>query len=179
MNCVQESNFKKALKHILKWEGGYVNDPVDPGGKTKYGISDRRDGRIDGKADLDGDGRGDKRIEDLTLDDAGKVYKSDYWDKVKGDDLIYPIALMSFDCAVNQGVYKATRWMQRALGVKQDGIIGPITLGAANKINPKTFVLRYYDYRLRHYKSLRTWRRFGRGWTNRINDIKKEALKYS
>ena len=71
--------FLHALSFIRAREGGYVNDPTDKGGKTKYGISDKRDGLADGKTDVDGDGKPDTRIKDLTEEQAGQIYFRDYW----------------------------------------------------------------------------------------------------
>lgn len=69
--------FLHALAFVLAREGGYVNDPTDKGGETKYGISDKRDGLADGKADVDGDGKPDTRIKDLTEEQAGQIYFRD------------------------------------------------------------------------------------------------------
>lgn len=71
--------FSHALAFVLAREGGYVNDPTDKGGETKYGISDKRDGLADGKTDVDGDGKPDTRIKDLTEEQAGQIYFRDYW----------------------------------------------------------------------------------------------------
>ena len=95
------SDFDKAFEHVLGIEGGYVNDPKDPGGETKYGLCKRSYPTVDIKA--------------LTIEQAKAIYKRDYWDKVKGDDLPFPLNLFMFDAAVNQGVDPAIKMLQAAL----------------------------------------------------------------
>lgn len=98
------NNFDKAIEFVLKWEGGYVNHPDDPGGETKYGISKRA------YPDLD--------VANLTLDDAKVIYKRDYWDKAECDGLETHLAMIVFDTAVNCGVNKAKEFFKKA---KEDG----------------------------------------------------------
>lgn len=152
--------FSHALKLILRHEGGYVNDSQDAGGETKYGISKRAYPKEDIKA--------------LTVERAGQLYKRDYWDKIKGDNLPEPIAVMVFDFAVNAGVRRAVRMMQRLLGVTADGIIGEKTISAAKKCNADDFVTDYASERVNYYMMLKTFKRFGGGWLRRT----KETLHY-
>lgn len=154
------SKFDYALKLILRHEGGYVNDLKDPGGETKYGISKRAYPNED--------------IKNLTIERAGQLYKRDYWDKIKGDDLPEAIAVTVFDFAVNAGVRRAVRMMQRLLNVPSDGIIGAKTLAAAKKANQDDFVTDYASERVNYYMMLKTFKRFGGGWLRRT----KETLHY-
>jgi lysozyme family protein len=108
--------FDAAFTAVLGAEGGYVNNPADPGGETNWGISRRS------YPDLD--------IAHLTWDDAKAIYRRDFWDKIQGDKLPPPLAMIVFDSAVNNGPARAAKWLQRAVGVTEDGIIGPATLAA-------------------------------------------------
>lgn len=146
--------FQQAFERTIGFEGGYANDPRDPGGETKYGISKRAYPALD--------------IANLTLAQAKAVYHRDYWRAVRGDELPAPIAIEVFDAAVNHGPKQAVRFMQRALQVADDGIIGPVTLGAAKKIDPAVFVARFNGERLMFYTDLKTWPAFGRGWSRRV-----------
>lgn len=91
-------NFEKAIKFIFKWEGGYVNDPLDPGGETKYGISKRSYPNVD--------------IRELTEQDAKDLYWRDYWDKAGCEDLPWPMCLVVLDAAVNHGVSRARKFLE-------------------------------------------------------------------
>lgn len=149
--------FDKAVEYILNEEGGYVWDKVDPGGETNFGISKRAYPKED--------------IKNMTRERAKFLYKRDYWDKVKAEQLPKDLRLPVFDFAVNAGVSRAIKLLQKLSGVKQDGIIGPITIQSANLVSP-------YDYklgRLDYYRSLVSnnpkLSRFIKGWTNRTNRI--------
>lgn len=173
------ANWKKSIEHVGISEGGYVNDPVDPGGETNWGISDRRDGKMDGKADLDSDGIGDVRMRDLTKDQANKVYKRDYWDAINGDKLPSGLDLVAFDGAVNSGVSRGAKWVQRALGVKQDGRIGPATLKAAKEADIEQAIRDACMYRLLFLQGLKTWWKYKNGWTARVKSVESAALEMS
>ena len=146
--------FQQAFERTIGFEGGYSNDPRDPGGETKYGISKRAYPTLD--------------IASLTLAQAKAVYHRDYWRAVRGDELPAPIAIEVFDAAVNHGPKQAIKFMQRALKVNDDGIIGPVTLGAVRRIDPAVFAARFNGERLMFYTELKTWPAFGRGWSRRV-----------
>lgn len=99
-------SFLHALSFILAKEGGYVNDSTDKGGETNFGISDKRDGLADGKTDVDGDGKPDTPIKDLTSEQAGEIYYRDYWSPAYCSDWPDGISLIVFDAAVQHGVKK-------------------------------------------------------------------------
>ena len=152
------SNFDKAVGHVLRHEGGYVNDPQDPGGETIYGIT-RRD-----HPEAWASGR-------PSIEQAKAIYKSDYWTPLKCESLRYPLALIVFDTGVNCGNNRAAKLLQRALGLKEDGVIGPITISAANQADLSELLDQYADLRLSHYRSLSTFKRFGKGWSRRVMDM--------
>ena len=148
------SAFDRAFDRTIGHEGGYSEDPHDRGGKTKYGISQRAYPNED--------------IAALTLERAKTLYQRDYWRKIRGDELPEEVALPLFDAAVNHGVKTAIRMMQRAVGVRDDGVIGPRTLEAAHLIEPARFVARFLGDRLMYMTNLATWAHHGQGWSRRV-----------
>jgi lysozyme family protein len=147
-------NFHDAFQMVVGHEGGISDHKDDPGGLTKYGITSRDYPSLD--------------IRNLTLNQARRIYKSDYWDKIHGDDLPGRVAALVFDSAVNQGVSRATKLMQRALQVQVDGVIGKNTLTAAENVDPDEFAVLFGAERALHYASLSTFDTFGRGWMRRL-----------
>lgn len=150
-------NFDKAFETVIGHEGGYVNDPEDPGGETKYGITKRTYPHLD--------------IKNLTLEQAKAIYKKDFWDKARVTEItrLYDLQMLLFDIAVNHGVKDSAVFLQRALGVDDDGVIGPITLAAAKEANKRDLIARINGYRLLDYAvTLKNmFPRYGRGWTIR------------
>lgn len=147
-------NFEDAFKKLIVHEGGYVNDPRDPGGETKYGISKRAYPAVD--------------IKNLTLDGAKLIYKRDYWDRCRCDDLPEAVRFDVFDAAVNSGVKQAILWLQRALDVVADGVVGNVTLSMAMKTDGHLLSMKYNGTRLLFMISLPTWPTYSRGWAKRI-----------
>ena len=157
--------FEAAVELILKHEGGYVNHPDDPGGETNFGIAKRSYPDVD--------------IAKLTKNDAKRIYKEDFWDKVRGDQMPGAIALMVFDTAVNMGVSRAGKFLQEVVNANPiDGIIGSGTLANVDNAweNSSEFVLTSYaNKRLDFYKRLSTFDTFGKGWTRRVEETLEEA----
>ena len=151
---MSNNNFDKAFDLVVGVEGGYVNDPRDPGGRTIYGITERD------HPDL-------WRAGPPTLAQAKARYKRDYWDAVRGDELPWPLSLFVFDAAVNQGVDAAIRVLQKTAVVAIDGKLGPKTLAAARALSREGQALYLADRALR-YTGTRNFDRFGRGWLKRL-----------
>ena len=153
--------FERALHFVLAEEGGYVNDPADPGGETNFGISKRAYPLWD--------------IAGLTREQAAQLYRRDYWDVLSCEQLPPAIALIVFDAGVNQGPLPAARMLQLALGVPVDGVVGPITLSAAMsqglRILPDLIARRGLRYALTPNVE-----RFGLGWYRRLARCHEEAL---
>lgn len=124
--------FESALKFVLKHEGGYGNNPNDAAGETNFGISDRRDGVVDGKVYLSGDHVPDVAIKDLTQEQAAIVYNREYWAPCKCEQL-HPAVAPS----VNAGNHLAAKLLQHALKLTEDGQIGTSSIAKANA-DPKT-----------------------------------------
>lgn len=156
------SHFSECVEVILQLEGGYSNDPYDPGGETKYGISKAA------YPDLD--------IPNLTKADAILIYKRDYWQRINGDNLPPALALLVFDMAVNAGPKKAAQLLQRMVGATDDGVIGMETL-AAVRVPYSAQSLRFYTARrIDYYTRLPGWKAFGMGWTQRTLNAYQRAL---
>lgn len=156
-------SFDSALAFVLEWEGGYVNDPDDPGGETKYGISKRA------YPDLD--------IASLTKEAAASIYRQDYWKACRCDDLPPPLAFMLFDAAVNQGVKGAIKALQRALRVDPDGILGPTTMTALHG-RDRLWLLREFGVaRALRYFGTGNFEKYGKGWMSRLFAAYEAALK--
>jgi len=156
-------SFDKAVELILRHEGGYVDDPHDPGGETHFGISKRA--------------YPDLNIKELTRDDAKRIYKRDYWDAIRADEMPMPVAVAVFDMAVNAGVSTAGRLLQRLVGVTDDGVIGPVTLAAVRRTESDALAVRYAAERIAYYAALKGWNRYGRGWSRRVIETTLEGLK--
>ena len=162
-------NWETAIKHILKWEGGYVNHPADPGGRTNLGVTQRVWEEWTGKPATEEDMRG------LTIEMVSPLYRKRYWDAVRGDDLPSGVDLCVFDCAVNAGVGRASRFLQQAVGVVADGAIGPKTLAAVTAMPTDELIEKFCNLRESHYKSLNTFATFGKGWMRRLDGIEAES----
>jgi len=172
----ETSGFAWSLARILEFEGGYTDDPFDPGGPTNKGVTLAVYAAFK-KVNLDAGSRvrlqaGLRRISDA---DVRCIYEERYWRPARCPDLPPPLAHFHFDCAVNQGVGGATRMLQAALGVTVDGEIGPLTLAAAATRPVSTTLERYADIRRERYRRLRHFWRFGRGWLARVDKALAQA----
>lgn len=154
-------NFDTAFDLLLGHEGEFSNHADDPGGKTRYGVTEA----VAREAGYTGDMRA------LPLDFAKRVYKTRYWDAPKVESLPPSIRYAVFDAAVNSGPNQSIKWLQRALGVKDDGILGPQTLAAAHAQNPDSLRLRLLSQRLKFLAGLPNWPSFSRGWAIRIASL--------
>jgi len=151
-------DFETAFNFTIRYEGGYVYDPNDPGGETKYGISKRA------FPDLD--------IKNLTIEDAKEIYFKHYYLKGKCDKLPFPLNVVHFDTCVNCGILRASKMLQKAINnlgykIKIDGIIGPITLSKIELISPNILSLEYIKERVKYYSHLNKLDKFKDGWINR------------
>ncbi len=171
-------SFDAALEFVQRWEGGWVDDPHDPVGVTKWGITIRT--LISKGLDLNNDGVVDRRdIRDMTPEQARDIYHRDYWIGAACPRLPAPLALLQFDCAVNQGAGRAARILQKTVRAKSDGIIGPNTLAAVERAwdrRPTATLGEYCARRAVHYSSLRLVVRYGLGWFRRLFDAHRAAL---
>lgn len=151
-------NFDQAFDTLLKHEGGYVNHAADPGGATRFGITEAVAREVGYRGDM----------QELPRDLAKKIYRHLYWDAVRADELPEAIRYAVFDAAVNSGLNYATRWLQRAAGVVDDGFLGPKSLAAVRAHDPQVLLRRLLAQRLKFMTGITTWPAFGRGWARRI-----------
>jgi lysozyme family protein len=154
-------NFLIAFEKLLKHEGGFSDYSADPGGKTRYGVTEA----VAREAGY----RGDMR--ELPLDLAQRIYKDKYWDAMQAEALPVDVRYIVFDGAVNSGITQSAKWLQRACGVKDDGVVGSATIRAANSLASDGLKRRILSQRLRFMATLPNWPAFGRGWVNRIADL--------
>jgi lysozyme family protein len=154
-------NFLTAFDKLLKHEGGYSDHAADPGGKTRYGVTEAVAREVGYRGDM----------RELPLELAQRIYKDRYWDAVQADNLPADVRYIVFDGAVNSGVVQSAKWLQRACGVKDDGVVGPQTIRAANALSPDGLKRKILAQRLRFMATLSNWPAFGRGWANRICDL--------
>lgn len=157
-------NFQQSLAAVLVHEGGFVNDPRDNGGATNKGVTqavydDYRHGRNLIK----------QSVRNISQGEIGDIYKHRYWDAVKGDALPSGVDYAVFDFAVNSGTNRAARYLQAVVGVAQDGLIGPATIGAIR--DAKGAVQALCDKRLAFLRQLDDFDHFGKGWTARVNEV--------
>ena len=154
-------NFDAAFDLLLKHESGFSDHAADPGGKTRFGVTEAVAREVGFRGDM----------RELPLDLAKRVYKDKYWDAVKAEQLPPAVRYVVFDAAVNSGPGQSAKWLQRGLGVTDDGVIGPKTLAAANAANPDSLRMRLLGQRLRFMAGLTNWPAFSRGWAIRIASL--------
>lgn len=166
-----KSNYPICLPKTLVHEGGWADHSKDPGGATMKGITigtyQAWKGRKVTKAEL-------RAISD---EEVATIYRRNYWDKVAGDDLPSGLDYVAFDPAVNSGPSRGAKWLQKSLGVAQDGKIGAGTLAAARSQPAVPVIQRACAVRMGFLRGLRTWGTFGKGWSRRVADVEVFAVK--
>lgn len=154
-------NFVTSLETVLKHEGGYVDHPKDPGGRTNMGITQAVYEKYLNRTVTE------EEMKNIKIGDVRIIYKENYWDKVKGDDLPSGVDFCVFDWAVNSGVSRASKALQKIIGAKADGVIGPNTLKAVESADSEVIIQQLTEAREDFYKRLSTFDTFGKGWLNR------------
>lgn len=167
--------FTSCLAEVLKHEGGFVDHPRDPGGMTNLGVTKATWEAWTGQPASEADMRA------LTVGKVTPIYRKNYWDKVRCDDLHPALAMCVFDFAVNAGPARSARYLQTMLGVDRDGIVGPATIEAARQfvasVGAGEAVRRFQQSRRNYYRQLGTFDTFGRGWLRRVDAVETAALK--
>ena len=166
-----KNNYAECLEIILEHEGGFVNHPKDPGGVTNHGVTKRVYDEWIGKNSTV------EEMRNLTHEDVAPIYKKNYWDRAKCDQLPSGVDLSVFDWGVNSGVSRSAKALQRIVGVKQDGGIGPMTLQAVSEVEAEEIIEQMHYMRDNFYRSLDTFETFGKGWTRRNNETREKALE--
>jgi lysozyme family protein len=166
--------FETALQLVFHAEGGLANVPGDRGGLTKYGVTNKT---YQSYRRLVSDPALPRSVRDITVPIAADVYRRLFWDQCSAGACELPLAVVVFDMAVNSGPETAKRYLQRALGVPEDGEIGPQTLAALHVADQKEVAFRYLDLRWGFYEAIirrdRTQAKFRRGWLNRLEHLRQ------
>lgn len=164
------SGFHACIPIILHHEGGYVDHPSDPGGATNMGITHIT------LADWRGEPVTKQDVQRLTELEAREIYRARYWNAVMADDLPPGVDLVVFDFAVNAGVSRSAKLLQRLVYVPADGAVGPQTLAAVRRMDPAALINGFSEGRMAHYRSLRIWETFKNGWTRRTSEVRADAI---
>jgi len=167
-------NFEVCLAFTLKAEGGYVDNPADPRGATNMGITLATLRQWSDDQDL-----GPAQVEEMTQRTAKAIYRSLYWNPLRADALPVGVDLSVFDMGVNAGIWRSARLLQAALGFtgeEVDGCVGPDTLAAAAKCNPRSLVYDLARRQAAYYRGLADFPTFGTGWLNRTQARQRAAL---
>ena len=179
-----KKNFDQCLEWLLVHEGGFVNHPKDPGGMTNHGITARtyqkwlaetRDLSDEADEPWDED-VAETLIKHIPPSHVAQIYQEEYWNRVSGDKLPSGIDWCVFDWAVNSGVGRAARALQKCVEVSADGAIGPMTLKAVKSYDQEDLIEHFFQRRQRFYEGLKTFDTFGRGWTRRNEETREQAL---
>ena len=164
-----KSNFDKAIVALLISEGGFVNNPKDPGGMTNLGVTKTV---WEGWTGHDAT---ETTMRNLSTSDVTPLYRKKYWDAVQGDALPSGVDYCVFDTAVNSGAGRAIKLLQRTVGVTQDGFLGPNSLAAILVSDVGSLIDKYCDVRNEFLQSLSTFDTFGKGWTRRVSEVNLKA----
>ena len=164
-----QENWNDSFAAVLKHEGGFVNNPKDPGGMTNLGVTRSAWESYLNRSVTEAEMRA------LTPDTVKPFYKAMYWDKIKGDQLPAGVDYAAYDLAVNSGTGRAAKYLQEIAGVFADGVIGPKSLEAIKSCDPEQTVDALCDMRLDFLKRLPTFETFGKGWSRRVAEVKDKA----
>lgn len=174
MSAQMPSGFETSLPFVLQWEGGFVDNPADPGGRTNRGVTQKVYDRWRAQQNLPQ--RDVKLLED---EEMQAIYRAGYWVPAHCEDLIGPLNLVEFDTAVNMGVGRAIRLLQTVAGCGVDGAFGNETRDALDACDQGSAVIAYCTAREQYYRALvaRNPRLtvFLKGWLNRLNALRRQA----
>lgn len=170
-------NWQDAFDHMIKSEGGYVNDPHDKGGETNLGVTKKAWADYLGRPIEDGE------MAALTKEAVEPFYKKMYWDRIRGDELPDGVDYLVFDFGVNAGPGRSARFLQEAVGADADGVIGPGTIGKVKALPVLEVIDRFSARKEQFYNGLvekdPTQQRFIKGWLNRVAEVRTHALALS
>jgi lysozyme family protein len=168
---VEVYGFDRAIKPVLVHEGGKVDHPRDPGGRTNQGVTQKvyNAWRLNGKLPI-------RDVYLMETPERDAIYRTQYWDAIKGDLLPEGVGYVVLDGAVHSGSKQSIKWLQRALGPlydgKVDGVLGELTLEAVQSVNDyDALISRIIQRRMAFLQALKTWKTFGRGWSRRVADV--------
>jgi len=164
-------NWDKSFDLVIVNEGGFVDNKLDPGGATNWGCTQAVWERYIGHQVTVDD------MKALTKEDVKPLYKRNYWDAIHGDAIPSGLDYCLFDAAINNGVFRSSKWIQEIVGVFADGAIGNNTVAAIAQLNPVTAINEFCDKRQAFLESLKTFPVFGKGWTKRVQEVRIRSLE--
>lgn len=163
-----KDTYSKSLARVLVYEGGKVDHPKDPGGRTNQGVTQRVYTAYRRKNKLP-----DQDVYKMADTERDAIYREQYWDVIRGDELPPGLDFVVFDGAVNSGCSQSVKWLQRALGVTADGQLGMVTMQKAMSVNDVDALIAVIcSNRMSFLQHLKTWKTFGSGWTKRVSNVK-------
>ena len=166
-----KASFETCLPLLLAHEGGYTNDPRDPGGPTNFGVT-----IFDYQKYVKRDATA-ADVRTMTVEDAKRIYRTRYWDAQRCDELPAGVDYAVFDYGVNSGIGRSGKVLRRVLGLSgKTSLIDDHVVSSARTANTRTLIAEISAERLRFLQSLRTWRTFGNGWARRVADVQATAL---
>lgn len=166
-----KDNFQQSLEMILKHEGLFSNHKDDTGGVTMRGVTQAvYEDWVDRPVTVD-------EMKALTVEDVAPIYKKNYWDKCKCDELPSGVDFCTFDMAINSGTGRGAKILQKVVGARQDGAIGPMTIAAVERVKSEVVINKYAEEREKFYRSLSVFSTFGRGWLRRTEETRVAALE--
>ena len=163
-----QGNYQTCLDLVLKSEGGWVNNPSDPGGETNLGVTKRVWEEYVGHPV--------ESLKKLTKEDVAPLYEQKYWRPCYGEVLPRGLDLLSFSMGVNAGTGRSVKLLQSSLGCVPDGVIGPATRGLISNSNSATLIAKFSESRREYYRSLKNFPIFGKGWLSRVDREESEAI---
>ncbi len=172
-----KENYRAFIDIVIRdFEGGYGWDRADPGGPTNFGITcydlaQHRHEKMDSKS------RWAPLVRDMTLREAEDIYATKYATACKFDDLNSGPDCAILDFGINSGPSRSVKYAQMVVGTERDGVLGPITLAAINKMDPNHFIDQFCDLRMSFLRRLGTWHAFGKGWTRRVAELRAYCHK--
>lgn len=169
-HLMSAENFNACLAVVLKEEGGFVNNPSDPGGMTNLGVTQRT------WSDWIGHDATEAEMQGLTAGLVSPLYLKRYWEPMGCDNWPAGVDLSVFDFGVNAGPSRSIRTLQTACGANADGVLGPLTQAAVAIADARETIIKFADLREAYYRSLPTFSTFGNGWLNRVAYVRQQAL---
>jgi lysozyme family protein len=165
---MSQDRYAEALRRVLVHEGGKVDDPDDPGGRTNKGVT-----QATYSAWRHSKGKGVRDVYNMGEDECAAIYKERYWDGIRGDELPPGVDYVVFDGAVNSGCSQSVKWLQRAVGARDDGQLGLMTMDKVmDESDHDVLVAKICDQRMAFLKRLKHWPKYKNGWTTRVLNVK-------
>lgn len=170
-DALRGSRFDDAFDRVLEFEGGFNDDPRDPGGRTNLGVIQSTYDAYRRKL-----GMPLKDVADITMDEVRDIYRTEFWEPIRAGDMPPGVGFAVFDFAINSGPGNAVMTLQRVLGVGVDGVVGPETLGAVASADPQTLIRDLANARMDFLEQTEAFEQFPSGMRNRVNKARRAAL---